>query len=67
MLPDRGKQVFRLLADGKQINDISDILYISPKTVAKHRAAVKKKLALNSTAEMAQYAIRLGVINIENI
>jgi two-component system response regulator NreC len=66
LLTDREKQVFRLLADGKQTNDISDILCISPKTVAKHRAAVKKKLALNTTAEMAQYAIRLGVINVES-
>jgi len=65
LLTDREKQVFRLLADGKQTNDISDILCISPKTVAKHRAAVKKKLALHTTAEMAQYAIRLGVINID--
>lgn len=66
LLTDREKQVFRLLADGKQTNDISDILCISPKTVAKHRAAVKKKLALSTTAEMAQYAIRLGLINIES-
>jgi len=65
LLTDREKQVFRLLADGKQTNDISDILCISPKTVAKHRAAVKKKLALSTTAEMAQYAIRLGVINVD--
>lgn len=66
LLTDREKQVFRLLADGKLTNDIGDILCISPKTVAKHRAAVKKKLALSTTAEMAQYAIRLGVINIES-
>lgn len=66
LLTEREKQVFRLLADGKQTSDISDILCISPKTVAKHRAAVKKKLSLRTTAEMAQYAIRLGVINIGN-
>jgi len=66
LLTDREKQVFRLLANGKQTNDISDILCISPKTVAKHRAAVKKKLALNTTADMAQYAIRLGVLNVDN-
>lgn len=65
LLTDREKQVFRLLADGKQTNAISDILFISPKTVAKHRAAVKKKLSLDTSAEMAQYAIRLGLINIE--
>lgn len=65
LLTDREKQVFRLLADGKQTKDIGDILFISPKTVAKHRAAVKKKLSLQTSAEMAQYAIQLGLINVE--
>ncbi|EAT17029.1 two component transcriptional regulator, LuxR family [Desulfuromonas acetoxidans DSM 684] len=64
LLTDREKQVFRLLANGKQTHEISEILCISPKTVAKHRAAVKKKLSLNTTAEMAKYAIQIGVINL---
>lgn len=65
-LTDREKQVFRLLADGKQTNEIGRILFISPKTVAKHRAAVKKKLSVQTSAEMAQYAIRLGLLNVKS-
>ncbi len=64
-LSDREQQVFRLLADGKQTNEIAEILCISPKTVAKHRVAIKKKLDLQSPAEMTQYAIRLGLISFE--
>lgn len=64
-LSDREKQVFRLLAMGRQTAHISEILYISPKTVAKHRAAIKKKLNLENSAQMAQYAIQLGVISIQ--
>lgn len=64
-LSTREKQVFRLLAMGRQTMDISEILYISPKTVAKHRAAVKKKLNLANAAQMAQYAIQLGVIRVQ--
>jgi two-component system response regulator NreC len=66
LLTNREKQVFRLLAAGNLTKDIGDILCISPKTVAKHRAAVKKKLDLNTSAKMVKYAIRLGVINVEH-
>lgn len=62
LLTPREKQVFRLLADGLQTGEISDLLFISPKTVAKHRAAIKKKLSLKNSAEIAHYAIRIGLV-----
>lgn len=64
MLSAREKQVFRLLAEGKPTREIGEILCISPKTVAKHRVAVKKKLEIPSLAQMAQYAMRIGVIEV---
>lgn len=63
-LSDREKQVFRLLAMGHQTQEIADLLCISPKTVAKHRVAIKNKLDMKNTAEMAQYAIQLGLISV---
>lgn len=62
-LTEREKQVFRLLADGRQTREIGEILCISPKTVAKHRAAIKRKLSLKNAVEMAQYAMRIGLVN----
>lgn len=65
-LTEREKQVFRLLANGFQTDQISDTLCISPKTVAKHRAAIKKKLAVETEVEMMQYALRTGLLSMED-
>lgn len=62
-LTKRERQVFRLLAMGKSTAEVADILCISPKTVAKHRVAVKTKLELNNIAEMANYAMSIGLIH----
>jgi len=65
-LTDREKQVFRLLANGGITHEIAEVLCISPKTVAKHRTSIKKKLSLNSPVEMTQYAMRIGILNQED-
>lgn len=62
-LTDREKQVFRLLAQGQQTREIGEVLCISPKTVAKHRSSIKRKLALKNAAEMAQFAMRIGLLH----
>ena len=65
-LTDREKQVFRLIANGGETQEISEVLCISPKTVAKHRTSIKKKLSLDNPVEMAQYAIRIGILDQED-
>jgi len=65
-LTDREKQVFRLIANGGITREIAEVLCISPKTVAKHRTAIKKKLSLNSPVEMTQYAMRIGILSQED-
>lgn len=60
-LSQREQQVFRLLAKGKSTDEVAEILSISPKTVAKHRVAVKSKLELKNVAEMANYAVGIGL------
>jgi two-component system response regulator NreC len=64
-LTDREKQVFRLLANGRQTREIGEILCISPKTVAKHRVAIKRKLSLENVAQMAQYAMHIGLLDVQ--
>ncbi|WP_029917145.1 response regulator [Pelobacter seleniigenes] len=64
-LTDREKQVFRLLALGKQTDELATLLTISPKTVAKHRAAIKHKLGFKNSVEILHYAIRLGIVDID--
>jgi DNA-binding NarL/FixJ family response regulator len=60
-LSDREKQVFLLLAKGKSPHEIGEQLFISIKTVSKHQTMVKHKLKVKNAAEMAHYAMRIGL------
>lgn len=64
-LTSREFEVFRLLAEGKPIEDIADMLKISQKTVANYYTMIKQKLAVNSPVEMVRMAMKHGLINIE--
>lgn len=61
-LSSREFEVFRLLADGKTIEEAAGMLKISQKTVANYNTIVKQKLGVNSPAEMVRLAIRHGFI-----
>jgi two-component system invasion response regulator UvrY len=62
-LSPREFEVFRLLADSKSVNEIAELLNLSPKTVGHHATSVKSKLKTSSVAGLTRLAIRLGVIN----
>ena len=54
-----------LLAEGVSTNQISEKLFISPKTVENHRSSIMRKLNLHSTYEVMRYAAKLGLIDID--
>jgi len=62
VLSQREFEVFRLLAEGKTVNDIADILSLSPKTVGTHHTNIRQKLDVSNSAELARLAIRNGLI-----
>ena len=62
LLTRREKEVFRIIISGHTINEVADILNISPKTVAKHRASLMEKLEIYNVASLVRYAIKIGVI-----
>ena len=55
--------MFQLLVDSKSVNEIADLLNLSPKTVGHHVTHVKTKLGIPDIAGLTRLAIRLGVIN----
>ena len=61
-LSPREFEVFHLLADSKSVNDIAEILNLSPKTVGHHCTSVKKKLGVPDISALTRLAIRLGII-----
>ncbi|AFJ02559.1 two component transcriptional regulator, LuxR family [Methylophaga frappieri] len=63
VLSQREFEVFRLLAEGKTVNDIADILNLSPKTVGTHHTNIKQKLNVSNAAELARLAIRSGLLD----
>ena len=63
VLSQREFEVFRLLAEGRTVNDIADILNLSPKTVGTHHTNIKQKLNVANSAELARLAIRSGLLD----
>ena len=61
-LTEREQEVLTHLAEGESNDEIGKALVISPKTVARHRENIMRKLNLHSRAELVRYAIRKGII-----
>lgn len=61
-LTDREHEVLTHLAEGASNDEIAAILFISPKTVERHRENIMRKLNLHSRSELVRYAIRKGII-----
>lgn len=61
-LTEREREVLTHLAEGSSNDDIAAALFISPKTVERHRENIMRKLNLHSRSELVRYAIRKGII-----
>ncbi len=61
-LTAREQEVLALVAEGASNSQIAGKLEISPKTVARHRENIMRKLNLHSRSELVKYAIRKGII-----
>ena len=53
----REKQVLKLIAEGRRNREIAEALFVSVKTVEKHRANLMNKLDLHNTAALTAFAI----------
>lgn len=62
MLTDREFEVFSMLAEGLNVHEVAERLFLSSKTVSNHRTNILNKLHLNNSAQLARLAIRHGVI-----
>jgi DNA-binding NarL/FixJ family response regulator len=54
----RQREILKLIAEGKSNKEIGDLLFISVRTVERHRANMMSKLNIRKTAELVQYALR---------
>jgi DNA-binding NarL/FixJ family response regulator len=56
-LTKRQREVLRLTAEGKTLNQVAETLDISRSTVKSHKHRLMEELQLRTTAELTQYAI----------
>jgi len=62
----REKEIISLCRDGLMCKEIAANLGISIRTVNTHKERIFTKLGINSTMEMVQYALKHGIIRVEN-
>ena len=62
-LSQREFEVLRLLASGKAVSEIADILSLSDKTVSTYRSRILEKLQRKTTADLVRYALEHSLID----
>jgi DNA-binding NarL/FixJ family response regulator len=62
-LTQREREVLKLIAEGYKNKEIANLLFISAKTVEKHRANLMKKLDIHNVQSLTAFAIERGLIS----
>jgi two-component system invasion response regulator UvrY len=62
-LSDREFEVMRLMASGKTIGEIAELLALSDKTVSTYRARILEKMHLDTNAELIRYVLENKLID----
>ena len=57
-LSDREFEVLRLIASGKTVGEIAEILSLSDKTISTYRARILEKMGMKTNAELTHHAIQ---------
>jgi two-component system invasion response regulator UvrY len=61
-LSEKEFKVFLALAGGQSVQDIAEVLSLSPRTVGTHLYNIKQKLGAANSAELALIAMRAGLL-----
>ncbi len=59
----RQRDVLQLLAEGRPMKQVADLLNVTTRTVAFHKYRIMTLLGLHTNAELVQYAIRHSIIH----
>jgi DNA-binding NarL/FixJ family response regulator len=64
-LTKREKEILKLICNGLSSNEISEKLFISPKTVEVHRTNIFRKTNVKNTARLVIWAVKNNIYSIE--
>jgi two-component system invasion response regulator UvrY len=62
-LSDREFEVMRLIASGKTVGEIANLLSLSDKTISTYRARLLEKMEMKTNAELTRYAIENKLVD----
>lgn len=62
-LSDREFQVLCLIASGKTVKEIAEVMFLSIKTISTYRSRILEKMNMKTSAELTHYAIKNGLID----
>jgi DNA-binding NarL/FixJ family response regulator len=62
-LTTRQREVLQLLAEGRSMKEVGNILNVAPRTVAFHKYRMMEQLRLKTSAELVQFAVKQGVVS----
>ena len=62
LITEREKEVLRLICEGLSTNEISEKIFLSPRTVEGHRLRIMEKTGTKNTAGMVAYAFKNGLV-----
>src|SRR3990167_5015913 len=62
VLSERELQIMLMITNGQKVQDISNKLCLSPKTVNSYRYRIFEKLGIDSDVELTLLAMRLGIL-----
>jgi DNA-binding NarL/FixJ family response regulator len=65
-LTPRQREVLQLLAEGRSAKEVAKSLRISTRTAEFHKARIREVLGVQTTAELVQHAIRLGMVSVDD-
>ena len=63
MLSDREFEVLRLIASGRTVGEIADLLSLSDGTISTYRTRILEKMRMKTNSELTHYAIKNSLVD----
>ena len=61
-LTPRQREILQLLAEGRSMKEVANVLNVTAKTVAFHKYRMMEQLKVKSTAELIRYAVKHHIV-----
>lgn len=64
-LTRRQREILQLLAEGRAVEEIAEMLHLSTKAVESHQALLMQRLDFHDVDALVRFAIRTGLVSVE--